>query len=123
MNKTTFNEDIIPILFLTIVVCISVISLTYIDSITYQKIETAKLDEFKEKLSVHFSNMTDFTSNEGNDCYIVSKDESIIGYAIKSYASGYGGVIELLVALEPTNPNSIDDLQMRGLSIISHLEM
>ena len=74
MNKTTFNDDIIPILFLTIIVCISVISLTYINSITNNEIETAKLEEFKEKLSVHFSNMTDFVSNEENDCYIVFKD-------------------------------------------------
>jgi len=59
MSKTSFRADIVPILFLTVVVCVSVIALAYVDSITYEKIETAKLEAFKEKLSVHFSDMTD----------------------------------------------------------------
>jgi electron transport complex protein RnfG len=121
-SKTNFKTDIVPILFLTIIVCISVISLTYIDSITSERIETAKLEAFKEKLTVHFSEMTDFISNDENDCYIVLEDDTINGYAIKAIASGYGGTIELLVALEPTNLTSIDELILRGLSIISHSE-
>ena len=46
----------------------------------------------------------------------------IVGYAVKALASGYGGSIELLVALEPTNLNSTDELILRGLSVISHSE-
>jgi len=120
MSKTNFRADIVPILFLTVVVCVSVIALAYVDSITYEKIETAKLEAFKEKLSVHFSDMTDFTSNDANDCYVVFADN--IGYAVKTIGSGYGGTIEMLVALEPTNLSSTDDLILRGLSVISHSE-
>ncbi|RLF59099.1 MAG: hypothetical protein DRN27_03650 [Thermoplasmata archaeon] len=122
MRKTNFKVDIIPILFLTVVVCVSVIALAYVNSITYEKIETAKLDAFKEKLSVHFADMTDFTSNDANDCYIVFTNDDIAGYAVKATGSGYGGTIELLVALEPTNLISTDDLIIRGLSVISHSE-
>jgi electron transport complex protein RnfG len=122
MKKTNFKEDILPILFLTIVVCISVISLTYIDSITNEKIESEKLNEFKEKLTVHFPNMTNYESNDANDCYIIFKDDKIEGYAIKATGSGYGGTIELLVALGKTNLRSTDDLIINGLSVISHSE-
>ena len=122
MSKTNFRADIVPILFLTVVVCVSVIALAYVDSITYEKIETAKLEAFKEKLSVHFSDMTDFTSNDANDCYVVFTDNTTIGYAVKTIGSGYGGTIEMLVALEPTNLSSTDDLILRGLSVISHSE-
>jgi len=66
--------------------------------------------------------MTDFTSNDANDCYVVFTDNNIIGYAVKAIGSGYGGTIELLVALEPTNLSSTDDLILRGLSVISHSE-
>ncbi len=66
--------------------------------------------------------MTDFTSNDANDCYVVFTDNNTIGYAVKTIGSGYGGTIEMLVALEPTNLSSTDDLILRGLSVISHSE-
>jgi len=59
MSKVT-SKDIIPILFLTIVVCISAIALTITNSITEDRIQEQKDEKIKEMLAELFEDLDDF---------------------------------------------------------------
>ena len=50
MIKTDFKQEIVPVAFLTIVVCISVISLYTTNGFTEELIETSKNDAVKSML-------------------------------------------------------------------------
>ncbi len=122
MNKHSFMSDIYPILFLTIVVCISVVGLTLTNSITDSKIEQARIDALNEVLEVQFPNMDHFEYHEDIEVYtIFNEDQEIIGYAYNTVASGYGGEIELLVALENTDMTE-GNIVIKGISILSQSE-
>lgn len=122
MKKEDFMTDVFPILFLTIVVCVSVIGLSLTNSVTEQKIQAAKQEAIKEMLSEQFPEMEDFDENSDPDYYTVYGEEGdIIGYAFQTQGSGYGGAIEMLVALEDTTLTE-NDTVVRGISIISQAE-
>lgn len=113
-------KDVYPIIFLTIVVAGSVITLAVTDSVTRERIEQEKIRAIVETLSEQFPDMTDFVFDEAIEVYTVyadetGVDENIIGYAFEAEGSGYGGAIEILVTLQ--------DLEtMNGISIIGHME-
>jgi Na+-translocating ferredoxin:NAD+ oxidoreductase subunit G len=123
MNKEQFEEDIIPILVLTIVVCIAVITLSIINSITEGPIEDAEKEKIKELLEEQFPDLATYEEDTpSKDVYTVKNESgAILGYAFNIVASGYGGDIKILVAIENTSLSE-DDIILRGISIISNTE-
>ncbi|MFO7992193.1 MAG: RnfABCDGE type electron transport complex subunit G [Thermoplasmata archaeon] len=122
MKKEDFMTDIFPILFLTIVVCISVVGLSLTNSVTEERIKEAKEEAIREMLSEQFPEMQNYEYNDDYEFYtIYGEDEVVIGYAYRTEGSGYGGAIEMLVALEDTGLTT-NNTVIRGISIISHQE-
>ena len=122
MNKSSFKSDIYPILFLTIVVCIAVIGLVFTNSVTEERIEEARIQALREILSTQFPDMEDFEYHEDIHVYtILDQDQEIIGYAFETKADGYGGDIELLIALEATDMTE-GNMIVKGISILFHAE-
>ncbi len=122
MNKQSFKNDVYPILFLTVVVCISVVGLTLTNSITEEKIEDTRIEALNRVLSQQFSEMDRFEYHDDIDVYtIFGSEQEVIGYAFNAKAQGYGGDIELLVALENTDLSE-DNIVIKGISVLSHTE-
>ncbi len=119
MDKKYFEEEIIPILVLTIVVCISVIALSIINSMTEGPIEDAEKEKVKELLKEQFPELENYTADDKD--YTIYSNGSIVGYAFEIEAGGYGGPIKILVAIENTTLAD-DDIILRGISIISNTE-
>ena len=113
-------KDIVPIIVLTIVVCVSVITLSLTDDITREIIEEQKLAEIKNSLKEQFPEMTRFEYDEEIEVYTIftgdnTSVDNIIGYSFEAKGSGYGGTIEILVGLK--------DLEtINAISIINHME-
>ena len=118
-NKSNLKSELIPVLFLTIVVCIAVIALTLTNSVTEEKIEQGKLDAVAEQLKELFPNLTSYEQDSPSSIYIISDASGVIGFAFTTQGTGYGGAIDLLIGVEP--PNS-EDLILRGISIVSQQE-
>lgn len=121
MENDRFKEEIYPILSLTIVVCISVIALSFINSITEDKIEEAKQEEIDDMLREQFPNMESSEYNDDIEVYTIHGYNTTIGYAFIIEGTGYGGTIEILVALENTSLQE-NSIILRGISIISNSE-
>ena len=121
MKKGTSKQEIIPVAFLTIVVCMSVIFLYTTNSVTEEYIEKSKNEAVNAMLNEQFSEMDDYSYDEKLDLYTVFLDDEIIGYAFVAVASGYGGPIELIVALE-SNLLQDDEIIIHGISVVSHSE-
>ncbi len=122
MNKQSFKNDAYPILFLTVVVCISVVGLTLTNSVTEEKIEDARIEALNRVLSQQFPEMDHFEYHDDIDVYtIFGSEQEMIGYAFNVKAQGYGGDIELLVALENTDLSE-GDIIIKGISVLSHGE-
>jgi electron transport complex protein RnfG len=107
--------SIYPIVFLTLVVFLSVVSLTLMDQMTREKILAAQQTEIQEMLSTLFPSLETFTYDEGSGQYTILKDSVVIGQARMLQAGGYGGAIDILVGIEP-------DGRLRGIRIISQQE-
>jgi electron transport complex protein RnfG len=116
------QSSIFPILFLTLIACVSIITLALTDDATRDIIRENKLKEIREMLGEQFPEMTSYEYD--GDVYTVNKIISIdndtlnetIGYAFEAKGAGYGGTIEILVTL-------FSDLEtLNGISIINHME-
>ncbi|MCK5827051.1 RnfABCDGE type electron transport complex subunit G [Candidatus Bipolaricaulota bacterium] len=107
--------SIYPIVFLTLVVFLSVVSLTLMDQMTREKILAAQQAEIQEMLSTLFPSLETFTYDEGSGQYTILKNSAAIGKARMLQAGGYGGAIDILVGIEP-------DGKLRGIRIISQQE-
>ncbi len=125
MSSTRLDDDlkqeIFPVVFLTIVVCVSVIALSIINGITEDKIEEAKQEAIDKMLGEQFPEMDDSEYDDDIEVYTIFANGSVVGYAFMIEATGYGGPIEILVALKNTTLEG-DDIILRGISIISHSE-
>jgi len=121
MTKGNLKKDIVPVAFLTIIVCASVILLNITNSVTEDLIENTKNEAVKEMLNEQFTNMDDYSYDESLELYTVLLKEEIIGYAFMADANGYGGTIELLITLENTLLYE-DEIIIHGISVISHSE-
>jgi electron transport complex protein RnfG len=104
-----------PIIFLTLVVLVSVVALTLIDGITRQRILAAQQEEVQEMLSALFPEMDAYDLDEPSGVYTILLDETSIGTALMSRATGYGGPIDILIGVEP-------DRRLRGIRVISQAE-
>ena len=121
MIKGNLKQDIIPVAVLTIVVCVSVILLNVTNGITAENIEAAKNEAVKAMLNEQFPMMDDYSYDENLEVYTIFSNGEISGYAFMAVANGYGGPIEILVALENTSLQE-DDIILRGISVVSHSE-
>ena len=121
MKKDEFKEELFPVLFLTITVCVSVIALSIINSVTEDKIEETKQQAIDDMLKEQFPEMDDSEYDDDIEVYSVLAEGSVVGYAFMTEATGYGGSIEILVALENTTLED-GDIVLRGISVISHTE-
>lgn len=124
MNQNQFQEEIVPILVLTIIVCISVIALSIINSLTEGPIEDAEKEKIEELLKEQFPELDSYKEDTpATDVFTVySETGSIIGYAFNIDANGYSSdPIKILVAIENTTLAE-DDIILRGISIISNTE-
>jgi len=121
MTKNNLKKEIVPVLFLTFVVCISAIFLYVTNNVTEEYIENAKDDAVKSMLKEQFTEMDDYSYDEKMDLYNVFLNDEIIGYAFVAVANGYGGPIELIVALE-SNSLQDDEIIIHGISVVSHSE-
>ncbi len=127
MIDDELKQEIFPVVFLTIVVCISVIALSIVNSITEDKIEEAKQEAIDKMLEEQFPEMAESDYDDDIEVYtILDENDSIAGYAFMTEAGGYGGPIEILVALEnfSLEVEEIEDgdIVLRGISVISHTE-
>lgn len=117
-------KDIIPILFLTIVVCVSVTLLTLTDAVTRDKIEEEERKAIQEKLLEIFPEMVNYTRDEDLGIYIITGDLTEIGVAIEVIGKGYGGEIKMLVGLEWNTSeiadpdNKAEDAPIRGMKVV-----
>ena len=107
--------SIYPIVFLTLVVFLSVVSLTLMDQMTREKVLAGQQAEIQEMLSTLFPNLETFTVDETSGEYALLKDSVAIGQAQMVQAIGYGGTIDVLVGIDP-------DGKLRGIRIISQQE-
>ena len=117
-------REIIPILFLTAVVCIAVSLLTFTDMVTRDKIEEQEDKEINESLEEIFPEMGDFEKDDTLDIYVIKgENDEPIGIAFVVVGKGYGGDIKMLMGLEGTleeiaeepDPN---DIRVKGMKII-----
>jgi len=111
------NEGILkklyPVILLTIVILISVVLLSFTNSITEDKIKEQANAQMKVQLVAMFPDLTTFT--EQNGVFIVKAGDKTIGYAFIATGKGYGGAISILVGLQ-------DAATIKGISIISQSE-
>jgi len=121
MKKSNLKQEIIPVIFLTFIVCVSVIFLYATNSVTEEYIENTKNEAVKAMLSEQFTDMDDYSYDEKLDYYTVFLNNEIVGYAFVAVASGYGGPIELFVALE-SNFLQDEEIIIHGISVVSHSE-
>jgi len=121
MINSSIKQDIIPIAFLTIIVCVSVIFLYTTNSVTEEYIEESKNEAVQAMLNKQFPEMDDYSYDEELDLYTVFLDGNNIGFAFVAVASGYGGPIELIISLESSLLFD-DEITIHGLSVVSHSE-
>ncbi len=98
---------------LTIVVAVCVSVLTYVDSITREKISAQEDEAIKILLTEMFPEMSRY--NFKDDIYTIYSDGDKVGYAFLAIGKGYGGDINILVGLE-------DEETVKGIKIVSQEE-
>jgi len=99
------KDEIVPVLFLTLVVCVAVIALTITDAITRDIIEEQKDKDIQENLEALFPEMDEFEEDDDEEFYVVFEgtdeaNRTIIGFAFTVEGEGYGGTIKMLVGIE-----------------------
>ena len=115
------KKELIPVLFLTIVVCIAVIALTLTNDATNKQIEDGKVSATVALLSELFPEMTDYSYDDATAIYIIKQNSDVIGYSYSISGNGYGGAIDILVGVQKTDLSD-GNIILQGISIISQKE-
>ena len=113
-KKQEFWKQSFPMVLLTIVVAVCVGLLTYVDSITREKIRAQEEGAIKTLLTEMFPEMSRYEELK-DDIYAVYSDGSQLGYAFLAIGKGYGGDINILVGLSEATT-------VKGIKIISQTE-
>jgi len=106
-------KNAFPIILLTIVVAVCVSLLSYVDSLTREKISAQEDEAVKAMLTEMFPEMSRYEFKD--EIYTVYSDGSKLGYAFLAIGKGYGGDINILVGLS-------DETTVKGIKIISQTE-
>ncbi|MBN1862475.1 MAG: FMN-binding protein [Dehalococcoidales bacterium] len=112
-KKSSTLKNAFPIILLTIVVTVCVSILTFVDSLTRDKISAQEDEAVKALLSEMFPGMSHFEYQD--EIYTIYADGDQIGYAFLAVGNGYGGDINILVGLE-------DETTIKGITIASQSE-
>lgn len=127
MSDKTIVKDIIPILFLTIIVCVSVILLSFTDELTRGAIEEQEEKQIRKNLKKIFPDMHNFTEDTDLDIYLIrgkiDNETRDIGFAFIAVGKGYGGDIKMVVGLKMTldeigKDTVPEDVLIKGMGII-----
>ena len=113
MPAKKFWKQSFPIVLLTVVVAICVTLLTYVDSLTREKISAQEDEAIKSLLTEMFPEMSRYDFE--NDIYTIYSDGDKLGYAFLAVGKGYGGDINILVGLT-------DETTVKGIEIVSQEE-
>ncbi|MFC1938744.1 FMN-binding protein [Chloroflexota bacterium] len=113
MPAKNFLKQSFPIILLTVVVAVCVSLLTYVDSITREKISAQEDEAVKALLSEMFPEMSRYELED--EIYTIYSDGDQLGYAFLAIGKGYGGDINILVGLE-------DEVTVKGITIVSQTE-
>lgn len=113
MQAKPFWKKSSPVILLTIVVVVCVSLLSYVNSITKNRIAAQEDDSIKAMLATMFPDMNRYVYE--NEIYEIYADDTGIGYAFIAVGNGYGGDINIMVALN-------EDTTIKGISIISQEE-
>ena len=100
-------------MLLTIVVAVCVSILTYVDSITREKISAQEDEAIKTMLTEMFPEMSQYDFKD--EIYTIYSDGNKVGYAFLAVGKGYGGDISILVGLT-------DESTVKGIKIVSQQE-
>jgi len=103
-----------PVIFITLVVCVTTSLLAFTDSFAQVEIDTQQDEETMDMLQIVFPEANSYTLE--NDVYTVydsGKEE--IGYAFLAKRIGFWSLITILVGLE-------DKETIKGITVISHDE-
>ncbi len=111
--KVDTLRRIYPVVFLTIVVFILVVSLAWTDDLTRDKIAWQEEQKVKRMLEEMFPGMSEYTCED--EIYTIYVGDEEAGYAFLAVGKGYGGKINILVGLE-------DEATLKGITIISQTE-
>ncbi len=106
-------KNAFPIILLTIVVAVCVSLLSYVDSLTREKISAQEDEAIKSLLTEMFPEMSRYEFK--NEIYTVYSDGDKLGYAFLAVGKGYGGDINILVGLS-------DETTVKGIKIVSQTE-
>ena len=104
-----------PVFFITLVVFISVILLSFTESFTGPIVEKRLRQQVVDQMMDIFPNIDDFDYDEEIDIYILYTGGESIGYAFLAVGAGYGGDISILVGLE-------DSQTVKGVIILAQTE-
>jgi len=108
-----FWKQAFPMVLLTIVVAICVSILTYVDSITREKISAQEDEAVKTMLTEMFPEMSRYDFKD--EIYTIYSNGDRVGYAFLAIGKGYGGDINILVGLT-------DESTVKGIKIVSQEE-
>jgi electron transport complex protein RnfG len=111
-------RKIMPVMFLTLVVLISVSLLIVTEGFTRPVVERRLQQQVVDQMGDIFPNIAEFNYDKDIDIYTLFADEEKtqkIGHAFLATGSGYGGDISILVGLE-------DAQTVKGVIILSHTE-
>jgi electron transport complex protein RnfG len=111
--KKSALKNAFPVILLTVVVTVCVSLLTYVDSLTRERISAQEDEAVKAMLDEMFPDMSRYDFQ--NEIYIIYSDGEQIGYAFLAVGKGYGGDINILVGLN-------DDTTLKGITIVSQEE-
>jgi electron transport complex protein RnfG len=111
--KKSTLKNAFPIILLTIVVTVCVSLLTYVDSLTRERISAQEDEAIKIMLSEMFPEMSRYEFKD--EIYTIYSDGGRLGYAFLATGKGYGGDINILVGLE-------DEATVKGITIVSQTE-
>ncbi len=112
------NESILkklyPIILLTLVILASVVLLSFTNSYTSVLIADQARKVLQAQLAAIFPDMTSMAEQDG--VYILKgAGDKTVGYAFSAIGTGYGGKIEILVAMQ-------DASTIKAISIVSQTE-
>ena len=119
--RNNLRKKIYPALILTIIVLVSAASLTATNSVTKDKILEIREENIRNMIRNHFSDIDDYEYKDDLNTYYVYRQNSVIGYAFESSVDGYGGPIEMLIAIDSSSISE-NDVTIKGISIINHGE-
>ena len=122
MSESGGFKEIMPTIFLAVVVCIAVTLLVLTNEVTWEKIEENEKKEIQEGLEEIFPDMINYTEDEKLDIYIINGDGKETGIAFIVEGNGYGGVIKMLVGLDVTRSElknmRADEVPIKGMKIV-----